>query len=190
LASVEGVTAVPGSVGAFGSLTSLALPDGVTSLPESVGNLASLTSLTLPAGVSPLPASGCTAELAAIVAFAYHCLSGAERAAALSVTTAAAEVEALLDFCSANPGISFRSTPICGSGITMNQHWSLDLWEDRVQWGTGDPCAGDRWYGVTCDAAGEHVTAMCALLPRWFSVLQPPLTRGDARAEIWRVPRA
>ena len=105
---------------------------------------------------------------------------GAARAA-----TAAAEVAALLDFCSANPGMSYDGTPICGSGSVLR--YGSDY---GAQWGNGDPCAGDGWYGVTCDAAGEHVTAMCALLPRWFSVLQPPLTRGDARAEIWRVPRA
>ena len=129
---------------------------GVTAVPDSVGAFGSLTFLSLPDGVSPLPPSGCTAEMAAIAVFAYHCLSGAERAAALSVTADAAEVEALLDFCSANPGMSWAGTPICGSG-------TVGGW--LVQWGSGDPCAGDGWYGVTCDAAGEHVTGMCVAPP-------------------------
>ena len=94
--------------------------------------------------------------------------------------TAAAEVAALLDFCSANPGMLYtsrtlagasRTTPICGSGTITNARLGHDddgnyLGRgDRAQWGNGDPCAGDGWYGVTCDAAGEHVTAMCARFP-------------------------
>ena len=91
--------------------------------------------------------------------------------------TAATEVAALLDFCSANPGMSYGYylpryyySPVCGSGtITVDLGYD-DYgdgnhlgYEDRAQWGSGDPCAGDRWLGVTCDAAGEHVTKMCAL---------------------------
>eukprot|EP01045_Picozoa_sp_COSAG04_P045460 COSAG04_NODE_15946_length_515_cov_0.480769_1_plen_151_part_01 len=134
--SVEGVTAVPASVGAFGSLASLALP----------------------AGVSVLPASGC-AGVPGIASFAYGCWadghwSTLEAGEPLGVTTDAAEVAALLDFCSANPGMSRYSTPICGSG-------SMSANVTGVQWGNGDPCAGNGWYGVTCDAAGERVTAMC-----------------------------
>ena len=131
--------------------------EGVTAVPDSVGAFGSLVSLALPAGVSPLPPSGCTAEMGAIAVFVYYCLSGAERAAALRVTTDVAEVEALLDFCSANPGMSWAGTPICGSGTIRHV--------TGEQWGNGDPCAGDGWYGVTCDATGEHVTEMCALLP-------------------------
>ena len=133
--------------------------EGVSTVPDSVGAFGSLTSLELPDGVSHLPASGCTAELAAIEFFRFRCLSGAELAAGLDLTADAAEVEALLDFCSANPGMrGYRSTLICGSG---------EVWEGgERQWGNGDPCAGDGWYGVTCDAAGKHVTGMCARLPR------------------------
>mgnify|MGYP004182151185 CR=1 FL=1 len=76
----------------------------MTAVPDSVVAFGSLATLSLPAGVSVLPASGCTAEMAAIAVFVYYCLSGAERAAALSVTTDAVEVEALLDFCDLNPG--------------------------------------------------------------------------------------
>ena len=116
---VQDVTAVPASVGAFGSLTSLVLPDGL----------------------SPLPPSGCTAELAAIEFFSFRCLSGAELAAGLDLTADAAEVEALLDFCSANPGMSYSGgTPICGDGEVVGQR----------QWGNGDPCATPSWYGVRC----------------------------------------
>ena len=90
--------------------------------------------------------------------------------------TAAAEVAALLDFCSANPagrqpwqGMRYDGTPICGSGTIQrdlghsNDDGSHLGYVDLVQWGNGDPCAGDGWLGVTCDAAGEHVTEMCAL---------------------------
>ena len=114
LSAVEGVTAVPSSVGAFGSLTSHSSTDA-----RAVG-------LRLPDGVSPLPASGCTAEMAAIAAFAYYCLSGAELAAGLDLTAEAAEVEALLDFCSANPGMSYTSwagsMSICGSGMIRERN--------------------------------------------------------------------
>ena len=122
--------------------------------------------------MSPLPPSGCTTELAAIEAFRFACLSGTELAAGLALPADAAEVAALLDFCGASPGMRYYDgTPICGSG-TISVHLGYDDdgihlgWEDRAQWGSGDPCAGDGWYGVTCDAAGEHVTAMCALLLR------------------------
>ena len=194
---------MPDSVGAFGSLTSLALPAGVSALPESIftltsltsltasgltsvpegiGDLASLTSLRLADGVTLLPPSGCTAEMAAHAFFSFRCLSGAELAAGLDLTADAAEVATLLDFCSANPGMSYYETPICGSG-------RLGSW---AQWGNGDPCAGDYdddgWLGVTCDAAREHITDMCALLPRCLPVWQP-LTREAARAQrsVWSV---
>ena len=90
-------------------------------------------------------------------------LTGAARA-----DTAAAEVAALLDFCGANPGMSYAGTTMCGSGIVTSEYFYDDDgnglgYAARAQWGSGDPCAGDGWYGVTCDAAGEHVTAMCAL---------------------------
>ena len=92
--------------------------------------------------------SGCLRAVALLLAAAAPAVTRAD--------TAAAEVAALLDFCSANPGMSYSDgTPICGDG---------ELWENGArQWGNGDPCAGDGWYGVTCDAAGEHVTGMCAL---------------------------
>ena len=160
LSAVEGVTAVPSSVGAFGSLTSHSSTD------------ARVVGLRLPDGVSPLPASGCTAEMAAIAAFAYYCLSGAELAAGLDLTAEAAEVEALLDFCSANPLMRYcpnlssacAGAPICGSG-------TLDIPQGgRAQWGNGDPCTGDGWYGVTCDAARERITEMCALRLRCLPV--------------------
>ena len=75
--------------------------------------------------------------------------------------TAAAEVAALLDFCSANPGMSYDEwTSICGSGSL----YSYGAFAGQ-QWGNGDPCTGGRWYGVTCawEGGGWHVTAMCAL---------------------------
>ena len=164
---VEGVAAVPSSVGAFGSLTSLILPDGL----------------------SLLPPSGCTAEMRAIEFFRYSCFSGAELAVGLDLTADAAEVAALLDFCSANPGMShYYGTLICGSGTITNYAVGLGYdddgnflgYEDRAQWGSGDPCAGDGWYGVTCDAAGEHVTAMCAL------VLRCSAFRADPRSCVRR----
>ena len=38
-----------------------------------------------------------------------------------------------------------------GSSWAKNTNWNVT--------GTSDPCA-DKWYGVTCDAAGEHVTVL------------------------------
>ena len=178
--NVEGVTAVPASVGAFGSLTSLELPDGV----------------------SHLPASGCTAELAAIEFFRFRCLSGAEVAAGLDLTASVVEVAALLDFCDANPGMSLTvhgvTTPICGNGtiadaVYSHQHTHYTnavysrgehVYEDRAQWGNGEPCCdlsvSCGWYGVVCHRPGcggadepackgstgywSTVVEMCALL--------------------------
>ena len=107
--------------------------------------------------------------------------------AAARAATAAAEVAALLDFCSANPGMSYDNpypAPICGSGTIIDAVY-VDSWEDRAQWGSGDPCAGDGWYGVTCDATREHVTAMCALLPRCLPVSAD--SRSCACAEVYGV---
>ena len=111
--------------------------------------------------------------------------------------TAAAEVAALLDFCSANPGMSYYDgTPICGGGTIVDVSLGSDVYhthlgyEDRAQWGNGDPCAGDGWLGVTCDAAGEHVTAKCALLPGFIRLSAAADSRSCARAEICRTSRA
>ena len=130
----------------------------VTAVPASVGAFGSLASLTLPDGVSQVPPTGCTAAMGANAFFRFRCLSGGELAAGLALAADAVEVEALLDFCSANPGMSHGGhdgTPICGGSGTVYSAYGYG-----AQWGSGDPCAGDGWFGVTCDAAGEHVTEM------------------------------
>jgi len=110
--------------------------------------------------VSVLPASGCTAGLTASEFFRYRCLSGADLVAGVALTTtSAAEAEALLDFCSLNPemgrGKFLGRMLTCGSRTVQDP----SMEHTGAQWGNGDPCA-NGWYGVTCDAAGAHVTAM------------------------------
>ena len=173
-------------------------------MPDSVGAFGSLTSLALPDGVSPLPPSGCTAELAAIEFFRFRCLSGAEVAAGLDLTASVGEVAALLDFCVVNPDMAVDRSRVCFFWESSRLDWSTveatvcahTLWpggesinataqrtsapwrvatplcgsgtipgHGAAQWGNGDPCSPPGWYGVTCDTAGRHVTKMYVPLP-------------------------